>query len=516
VRNPVKAVLAVLVVVVSAIANDKPVYNDSGFRGLTEPELIRRVFENEQKTIAQFAKREPILETYAQSLDPGTSPEATLDDIYFLGKVSLNPDSFRPGRTQRFAFGASEESRLVRVNTGEHWPLHPDAEVTMLFVDVTDFNSDRYELKIGPLETLGSTPCLRIAVSPRDLKTPGRFVGDIWVETSGFHIVRIRGTSTPRKLNGLEHYFNIYGISPMPIFFHFDSYRQEVMPGVWLPSYTYFDEERLWNAERVKFSTSFRFRGIASVWGYQSDPQATAERRDETDALEQLKASGLVGSPGQVEQWLTGLIREIQSTPLAPAIGCRVLLTMPVELFSVGNTVVVSRGLLNLVPDKAILVVLLAREIAHISLQQSRPRAKLKYQIFDARRAADFPGLGIFYTPAEQAAAQARAAQLLHETEYASALPLADQFLSLLSMYSAHIPHLLRPSFGGALFDKNQVMPQIRSSQPPQLQLRADYAIDAATNAVVLTADTTGTAQPISPLTDRSPQEPITTTRKSH
>ena len=45
---------------------------------------------------------------------------------------------------------------------------------------------------------------------------------------------------------------------------------------------------------------------------------------------------------------------------------CRVLLTLPLELFSVGHTIFISRGLLDVVPDEATLALLLAHELCHI------------------------------------------------------------------------------------------------------------------------------------------------------
>lgn len=491
-------------------------------KGLSQQELIRRVFDGEKKTIAQFSKREPIVETYAQSLDPEATPAATIDDVYFLGKVSLDPDSRYPGPLQRFAFGATEKSRRIRLNTGNQWPLYPDAEVSMLFIDINDFDKSHYQVKVGQLEMLGDTECLRLSVSPVDLRTPGQFVGDVWVETSGFHIVRIQGTFTPRRTNRFEYYLNSGGISSVGIFFHFDSYRQEVTPGVWLPSYTYFNEERTWNAERVHFTTSFRFRGIVSVWGYQTDAfmQMEEKQRNLNDPVKQLQASGLIGRPGQVEEWLNGIVQDIQAANNLShlPIECRVLLTTPVEIFSVGNTVLVSRGLLNLVPDNSILAVLLAREVAHINLGHSHFIGTSKSPIFEAQRGSDFPGFGIQYNPLQEAAANARALQLLQGTQYAQTVPLTDQFLSLLALHSSHIPHLLRPSFGVPLVERHRealAPPGTTSSVPPQaqpaLQLREEYVINSWTNMAVLSG-TAGSAA----LTGQSAPDAIAVSAESH
>ena len=44
------------------------------------------------------------------------------------------------------------------------------------------------------------------------------------------------------------------------------------------------------------------------------------------------------------------------------------MLTSPLETFSVGNTIIVSRGLIDVLPDEASLAMVLSHELAHIVL----------------------------------------------------------------------------------------------------------------------------------------------------
>lgn len=46
----------------------------------------------------------------------------------------------------------------------------------------------------------------------------------------------------------------------------------------------------------------------------------------------------------------------------------RVILTSPLETFSVGSTIIVSRGLLDVFPDEASLAMVLSHELADIVL----------------------------------------------------------------------------------------------------------------------------------------------------
>ena len=52
---------------------------------------------------------------------------------------------------------------------------------------------------------------------------------------------------------------------------------------------------------------------------------------------------------------------------------CRVLLTTPIETFSIGHTIVISRGLIDVLPDEASLALVLADEFAHIALGHPTP-----------------------------------------------------------------------------------------------------------------------------------------------
>src|SRR5205807_2754482 len=53
---------------------------------------------------------------------------------------------------------------------------------------------------------------------------------------------------------------------------------------------------------------------------------------------------------------------------IQPEIRTRVLLTSPLESFTIGHTIVVSRGLLDVLPDEASLAMVMAHELGHIAL----------------------------------------------------------------------------------------------------------------------------------------------------
>ena len=64
--------------------------------------------------------------------------------------------------------------------------------------------------------------------NPGESAHQGSFVGRIWVEDHDFNIVRFNGTYSNK--------------SNYDSYFHFDSWRMNTQPGIWLPSYIYSEE----------------------------------------------------------------------------------------------------------------------------------------------------------------------------------------------------------------------------------------------------------------------------------
>src|SRR5437016_14666438 len=79
-------------------------------------------------------------------------------------------------------------------------------------------------------EFLGDIRCLVCAVKPKP-RSRGTFSGRIWVEDRDYNIVRFNG------INGSS--------SMTKMFFHFDSWRENMGAGLWMPSYIYSEESSL-------------------------------------------------------------------------------------------------------------------------------------------------------------------------------------------------------------------------------------------------------------------------------
>ena len=126
----------------------------------------------------------------------------------------------------------------------------------------------------------------------------------------------------------------------------------------------------------------------------------------------------------------------------------RVLLTSPLETFSVGNTIVISRGLIDVLPDEASLATVIAHELGHVVLGH---RMDTTYAFFDQLLVDDkdtFRHFGFARTPEEEQAASAKALELLNKSPYKDQLANTGLFLAALQTRQKEIPNLISAHLG--------------------------------------------------------------------
>src|ERR1700690_2906867 len=98
----------------------------------------------------------------------------------------------------------------------------------MIYVDEDGLDPSRYNFEYVRQEFLGEVRTLVFDVTPsKNSKNKGRFLGRIWAEDKTFTIVRFNGT-----YSGV-HCADIDGA------FHFDSWRMNIGPNLWLPAAIY-------------------------------------------------------------------------------------------------------------------------------------------------------------------------------------------------------------------------------------------------------------------------------------
>ena len=134
-----------------------------------------------------------------------------------------------------------------------------------------------------------------------------------------------------------------------------------------------------------------------------------------------------------------------------PPIRARVLLTSPMESFTLGHTIVLSRGLIDVLPDEASLAMVIAHEVAHIALGH---RLDTRYAFFDRMLFEDhesFSKLIVKRTEAEERAADAKAIELLSKSPYKDNLGNAGLFLKAVQQRAKQLPNLLTPHMGNRI-----------------------------------------------------------------
>lgn len=425
-------------------------------------QFIDRAVVQERRLIALVRNFRPITETYVQ--EQKRDPEAGIvpnGDHYFLSRLDLtkgeNALSFgEPDRSKRGIFG------WVRKPVPERFAANGFVEA--LFPDLEHFDKSNYSFEYVRFENLGDVRCVVADVKTRPGTQNRGFMGRIWFEDQNSSIVRFTGAYTAEPFDKRA--------------FHFDSWRVNTLDVRWMPAYVYTEE---WNPEPSVHELWFKAQ--TRVWGYDlanaGDHREFAKpltdvpglvdpkRREASQSLnpaytvgkntytpddelvERLQVAGLMAPDGDVDRVLETVVNNILLTNdlEIPAIHCRVLLTTPLESFVVGRTIIVSRGLLDVLPDEATLAAVLAHELAHIVLHQSdRPE-------YLSGLALPFSDLDIFshldfrFDTAQESEADNRGLQLFAKSPYKSQMANAGLFLAVLEARSARLPNLLRGRF---------------------------------------------------------------------
>src|SRR6201987_696381 len=462
--------------------NAQPVPPQAGPQPTTMDQVVDRFVMREKGLIKMLQTRTPVIETYLQNLtlDPALGPVPQTDK-YFLGRMDLSTsidrkDYIRDDQSmEKHLLGGF--SKLFKV---QYQPL---GFSLMIFADRNDFDRQHYDFRYVRREFLGDVRCLVFDVTPKPKSGLGRFLGRVWVGDQDYNIVRLNGTYAPRPRNAF--------------FFHMDSWRLNLIPGYWVPSFIYSEEGDFSAGAKNQIA----FKAQTRIWGYnvrkdgQSDeltnirvdsvqddsPTAqdasplAAERQwqqqAEDNVVERLTRAGLLAPDGEVDKILQTVVNNMEVTnniDLPRPVRTRVLLTSPLETFSVGNTIVISRGLIDVLPDESSLAMALAHELAHIVLGHNLGS---KYAFNDRMLFSDestYQNLGFKHIPEEEAAADKKAIEMLKNSPYAQKLEGAGLFLKLLNTRAGALSALLTAHLGNNMAEGATVtrMAQLETSAP--------------------------------------------------
>ena len=202
------------------------------------------------------------------------------------------------------------------------------------------------------------------------------------------------------------------------------------------------------------------------------------EKQAEDNAVDRLQRIGLLAPPSDLDKVLGTVVNNLMITnniDLQGDIRCRVLLTSPLESFTIGHTIVISRGLLDVLPDEASLAMVLAHELSHIVLGHPFD-TKLAFndKLFFPDQDS-FQRLGFKDTPAEEEAADNKAIDLLKNSPYKDKLSNAGLFLKALQEKAPELPNLIRPHLGNRFAGAKSVrMANLLASAPALDENRLD------------------------------------------
>jgi len=450
-------------------------------------DVLDRVVQKEHLFVAQMRHMRPLVETYLQDLKNDKEGNAyPVKDQYFLGRLDMTDGLDDTSFIGLPGFGRRMMNKLTSLYS-MHFVRAGFAQMVSLD---SDFQKKYYKFTFVRREFLGEVRCLVIDVEPKEGSGTARFMGRIWVEDQDYNVVRFNGTYTPAPKMGF--------------FLHFDSWRLNLRPGSWLPAYIYSEESDL----KSGLGKSLHFRAQTRLWGYdlkalnknseftqilvdspedssvkdQSDVAADAtpvvaermwERQAEDNAVERMQKIGLLAPPGEVDKVLLTVVNNLLVTnniDLQGDLRCRVLLTSPLESFTIGHTLVISRGMLDVLPDEASLAMVLSHELAHIVLGH---KFDTKLAFNDRMFFPDedsFQRLDFKRHPGDEEAADTKALEMLKNSPYKDKLGSAGLFLKALQERAPDLPNLIRPHLGNSLAEGKSIRMSALLAAAPQLE----------------------------------------------
>ena len=456
--------------------------------------MIDKVIAREHSFIDNVKQYRPLAETYIQNMQEGKEHNVRpVADTYFLGRLdfkeSTNEEVFQKNKPGGMHHFFSPLEMLEKNTFTRHYV--PNGFATMAIVD-RDFQKANYYFTFVRQEFLGEVRCIVVDVQPKEKAHQGSFVGRIWVEDHDFNIVRFNGTYSNK--------------SNYDSYFHFDSWRMNTLPGIWLPSYIYSEETvrkhdlppfiqprfkaqtRFWDYDEVHIKHESEFTDVRvdmaqdheAAFRAQATPleaQRNWERLAEDNAIDHLQKIGLIAPLGPVDRVLQIVVDNLSITnnlEIIPDVRCRVLLTTPLESFTIGHTIVISRGLIDVLPDEGALAMVLSHELAHIVLNH---RIDTKFAFNDRfffSEPVTFQRMDFGRNALDEQAADKKAIELLNNSPYKDKLASAGLFLRQIQDRAQVLPNLIRPHFGNPLGNKNTTRLAPVATVAPKLEDNVD------------------------------------------
>jgi len=448
-------------------------------------EMVDKIAAREHAEMQLLRRYSPLVETYIQYIRAdqhfGEVPDG---DRYFLGRAVLTKGlELEPLNRE-----AGTKRKMFR-EWGDFFSMEfvPAGFLQMIYLDTNGFDRQHYKFEYVRREFLGEVRCMVFDIEPLPKAGKRRFVGRIWVEDHDYHIVRFNGS---------------YGTaSSGSYYFDFDSWRMNVGPNLWVPAYVYVQDGSVRNAKARNLGFK-AFRAQTRLWGYhvgrvgaeqelskvlvdaplpvtdqtETDGELSPlqaerawSRKAEDNVVDHLEQQGLLAPYGEVDKVLETVLNNLEVTnglDIQPDVRCRVLMTSTLESFTMGHTIVLSRGLIDVLPDEASLAAILAHELGHIVLGHPMDTQfafvnRLRFAEKETFRHFDFTR-----SPEEEQLAAEKGTALLKNSPYKDQSSSVQLFLQMLKDRSKEIPNLISPHLGDKIPTDWVLTPAASSALP--------------------------------------------------
>ncbi len=453
--------------------------------------LIDKAIVHEAAVVKALRERSPLVDTYIQNMKPDPVlvqvPEsdwhslARVDFGKVIGETGYATDKTRDkGKGGKFGFMKHSLGYITGLSSSLHLTYHEGGFVRMIVIDTDGpngdgFNRQNYTFGFVRNEFLGTIPTIVLDVQPVKKKA-GRFFGRVWIERNNGNIVRFDG-----DFNGTQQDITEY--------YHFDSWRTNVNGDLWMPTSVYSEE-----TNPKSPSHALQFKAISHIWGYELkipppeseqtnidvvgavDESANAANADvsplgaqrewiqqaEDNVIERLYTAGLIDAKSPFDQTLSDLANNIlvyNNIQTPRPIRVRTMLTQPLESIAIGNTILLSKSLIDTTAIQTTdgaqqmgnLNALLAFQIAHIILGH---HVDTKYAFSDRMMfppESAFQRLPMHHTDQENVDAAKKAMDLLNAKELADGQQYFGLYLQQLAPRGKALKALNEPMMGDGL-----------------------------------------------------------------
>jgi hypothetical protein len=443
--------------------------------------LVEKSIAREKVLIKSIKERTPLVETYIQDTRPDVKLYMVpVEDYYTLSRVDFSKvfqDKVYEPRTNKqqgkgakhgfFKGSLASITNLTKMLGLEKFTYSPTGFMQMMFVDPSGYDQQHYTFSYVRREFLGSVRTVVLDVRPK-VSGMGRFTGRIWIEDQDGSIVRFNGTYTGAgKVDASKYYF------------HFDSWRLNVQPNIWLPVAIYVEE-----TERSEARKSVGLKAQTHFWGYSltlpsHDSENVSVKVDEVvdkseesedvgplqaqrawitqaenNVLDRLVEAGLLAPPSDFDKNLEQIVTNLavpSNLEFTDPVHCRILLSDTIEATTVGNTILISKGLIDTMPNEESFASVISLELAHIVMGH---HIDTRYAFNDRLLFPDestFQRINMYHSDNDNTEASKKAMDLLNASMYKDKMPNAGLYYAQLAERGKVLKAINTPKLGDSM-----------------------------------------------------------------